>query len=135
MRTAELINLLRSHDRTSLSTKAHLAALDQSRVIHLLGELSNWQLVELRKYHDRQAGPTAPETQQQGSIRGQIRNTLLAIQVVLDSATALANESGTEIGKGAGTGTGFGSFKAETPKASMPAVLLDDKHKDKILER
>ncbi|KAG0264320.1 hypothetical protein BG011_007068 [Mortierella polycephala] len=129
MRTAELINLLRSHDRTSPSTKAHLAALDQSRVIHLLGELSNWQLVELRKYHDRQAGPTAPETQQQGSIRGQIRNTLLAIQVVLDSATALANESETE------TGTGFGSFKAETSKTSMPAVLLDDKHKDKILER
>ncbi|KAF9196510.1 hypothetical protein BGZ50_009511 [Haplosporangium sp. Z 11] len=131
MRTAELINLLRSHDRANPSTKTHLAALDQSRVIHLLGELSNWLLVELRKYYDRQAGPTAPETQQQGSIRGQIRNTLLAIQIVLDSATALTNESETKVGKG--TEIGFGSFKAETSKALMPAVLLDDK--DKILER
>ncbi|KAK3828349.1 MAG: hypothetical protein J3Q66DRAFT_434895 [Benniella sp.] len=84
MRTAELINLLRSHDRSSPAAKAQLASFDPARRLHILGELSNWLLVELQKYLDRQAGPAAVETLEQGSIRSNIRRTLLAIQVLLN---------------------------------------------------
>ncbi|KAF9356524.1 hypothetical protein BGX34_009885 [Mortierella sp. NVP85] len=85
MRTAELINLLRSHDRSSPAAKAQLASFDSARRLHILGELSNWLLVELQKYLDRQAGPAAVETLEQGSIRSNIRRTLQAIQVLLNT--------------------------------------------------
>ncbi|KAF8933691.1 hypothetical protein BGZ58_006192 [Dissophora ornata] len=146
MRTTELINLLRSHDRTSPSTKAHLATLDSARRLHLLGELSNWLLVELQKYHDRQTGPTAIETSQQGSIRSQIRHTLLAIQVLLDtsnSSNGPNNNHGSSAGsRGFRAGNGAHSSEAAAsssvdPNASTlkPAAPLDDKQKEKILER
>ncbi|KAG0217550.1 hypothetical protein B0O80DRAFT_436622 [Mortierella sp. GBAus27b] len=95
MRTIELINLLRSHDRSSPAAKAHIASLDTAKRLHLLGELCNWLLVELQKYRGRQAGPTAVETLEQGSIRSNIRRTLLAIQVLLDG-THTSPESQTE---------------------------------------
>ncbi|KAF8979813.1 hypothetical protein BGZ46_004993 [Entomortierella lignicola] len=120
MHTAELITLLRSHDRTQPNTRIHLAALDSTRRLHLLGELSNWLLAELQKYRDRQAEPTAIETSQQKYIRGQIRHTLLAIQVLLDSSE-IDSKAPEDI-------------KSKNVSSKTPA-LLDDKSKEGILER
>src|SRR5690349_9528447 len=94
MRTAELIALLRSHDRNKPNVRDHLAMLDHTRQLHLIGELSNWLLVELHKYQDRQTGPNDLETLQQGSIHSQIRHTLKAIATVLQSITATTNING-----------------------------------------
>ncbi|KAF9164424.1 hypothetical protein BGX20_000945 [Mortierella sp. AD010] len=118
MHTAELITLLRSHERTHPKTKGHLAALDQARRLHLLGELSNWLLAELQKYRDRQAGPTSLETPQQGSLRSQIRHTLLAIQVLLDNFSS-ESTSPPDVKPGS---------------VSKTSVLLNDKGKEKVLE-
>ncbi|KAF9109713.1 hypothetical protein BGX27_007288 [Mortierella sp. AM989] len=118
MHTAELITLLRSHERTHPKAKNHLATLDQARRLHLLGELSNWLLAELQKYHHRQAGPTALESPQQGSIRSQIRHTLFAIQVLLDSFSSIPIPPSDHQAK----------------STSKTPVLLDDKGKEKVLE-
>ncbi|KAG0003720.1 hypothetical protein BGZ79_000194 [Entomortierella chlamydospora] len=118
MHTAELITLLRSHERTHPKTKGHLAALDQARRLHLLGELSNWLLAELQKYRDRQAGSTSLETPQQGSLRSQIRHTLLAIQVLLDNFSSESTSS-QDVNPGS---------------VSKTPVLLNDKGKEKVLE-
>ncbi|KAG0369229.1 hypothetical protein BC939DRAFT_502373 [Gamsiella multidivaricata] len=145
MRTADLINLLRSQDRSKSSTKVCLTSLEPARRLHLLGELSNWLLVELQKYHDRQAGPAALETLQQGSIRSQIRHTLLAIQVVLDTSDNI-NGSGDGRNQNSNVTNGGSSdaLIATISHSTSPpdpqstsakaALLLDDKHKEKILE-
>ncbi|KAF9967066.1 hypothetical protein BGZ70_000233 [Mortierella alpina] len=119
MRTAELINLLRSKDRTSPAAKAELAALDSTRFLHLLGELSKWLQVDITKYqvHKR------PEYRPQAAIRSQIKQTLLAIYIVLDSAGVVGSGS-------APTGTSL----ASGIRTSKTAIPLDDAQKESILE-
>ncbi|KAF9432862.1 hypothetical protein BGZ76_010222 [Entomortierella beljakovae] len=117
MRTAELIALLRSHDRSHPKTKELLATLDDTRQLHLLGELSNWLLSEIQKYKEKQLDHSTPESPQQGSIRRQIRHTLLAIQVLIDS-TVSVSETSTH----------------ESANTSKP-VVFDEKAKAKVMER
>ncbi|KAG0272447.1 hypothetical protein BGZ95_011810 [Linnemannia exigua] len=139
MRTAELIGLLRSHDRNKPIVRDHLAMLDQTRQLHLLGELSNWLLVELHKYQDRQTGPNDLETLQQGSIHSQIRHTLKAIIAVLQSVTVSAGTNGVN-GRTNGTATTSSSMASTLPidaKKQQPvktALPMDDRAKDKILD-
>ncbi|KAF9280767.1 hypothetical protein BGZ68_007030 [Mortierella alpina] len=119
MRTAELINLLRSKDRTSSVAKAELAALDATRFLHLLGELSKWLQVEVTKYQSHRR----PEYRPQAAIRSQIKQTLFAINMVLDSAG----------------GMGSGPKPTDPPlssdkRTSKTAIPLDDAQKESILE-
>ncbi|KAG0380177.1 hypothetical protein BGX24_009792 [Mortierella sp. AD032] len=139
MRTAELIGLLRSHDRNKPIVRDHLATLDQTRQLHLLGELSNWLLVELHKYQDRQTGPSDLETLQQGSIHSQIRHTLKAIITVLQNATVSTSTNGVN-GKTNGTAaTSSGTTSASPTNAKQQqsvktALPLDDRAREKILD-
>ncbi|KAF8934138.1 hypothetical protein BGZ47_010501 [Haplosporangium gracile] len=137
MRTAELIGLLRSHDRNKPNVRNHLAMLDHTRQLHLLGELSNWLLVELHKYQDRQTGPNDLETLQQGSIHSQIRHTLKAIVTVLQSVTATTNADGRSNVNT--TTTTINTSNGATPTSptdvkKKTAVPLDDRGKEKILD-
>ncbi|KAF9910931.1 hypothetical protein EC991_005105 [Linnemannia zychae] len=139
MRTAELIALLRSHDRNKPIVRDHLATLDHARQLHLLGELSNWLLVELHKYQDRQSGPNDLETLQQGSIHSQIRHTLKAIIAVLQNVAASTDVNGRTNGPTA-TATSS-SMSASSPidtkqqqQTAKKALPLDDRTKEKILD-
>ncbi|KAG0295185.1 hypothetical protein BGZ97_004885, partial [Linnemannia gamsii] len=133
MRTAELIALLRSHDRNKPTVRDHLALFDTTRQSHLLGELSNWLLVELHKYQDRQTGPNDLETLQQGSIHSQIRHTLKAIITVLQSATA--STSTTDANGAITTHNGNGAASTTpTDAKKKTAVPLDDRGREKILD-
>ncbi|CAO3571496.1 unnamed protein product [Mortierella alpina] len=115
MRTAELINLLRSKDRTSPAAKAELAALDPTRFLHLLGELSKWLQVDITKYQNHRR----PEYRPQAAIRSQIKQTLVAINIVLDSAGVVSS------------GPTFSASGVRTAKTAIP---LDDAQKESILE-
>ncbi|KAF9575876.1 hypothetical protein EC968_001259 [Mortierella alpina] len=119
MRTAELINLLRSKDRTSPAAKAELAALDPTRFLHLLGELSKWLQVEVTKFQSNRR----PESRPQAALRSQIKHTLFAINIVLDSAGIMGSgPNPTDPPPSTGTRT----FKT--------AIPLDDAQKESILE-
>ncbi|KAF9936701.1 hypothetical protein BGZ67_002119 [Mortierella alpina] len=119
MRTAELINLLRSKDRTSPAAKEELAALDPARFLHLLGELAKWLQAEVTKYQSHRR----PEYRPQAAIRSQIKQTLFAINIVLDSAGAIGSGSKpTDPSPSSGTRT------------SKTAIPLDDAQKESILE-
>ncbi|KAF9149898.1 hypothetical protein BG015_008289 [Linnemannia schmuckeri] len=137
MRTAELIGLLRSHDRNKPNVREHLAMLDHTRQLHLLGELSNWLLVELHKYQDRQTGPNDLETLQQGSIHSQIRHTLKAIVTVLQSVTATADANSRSNGNTTTAtinGSNGATSTSPTDVKKKTAVPLDDRGKEKILD-
>ncbi|KAG0289419.1 hypothetical protein BGZ96_007016 [Linnemannia gamsii] len=137
MRTAELIALLRSHDRNKLTVRDHLAMFDKTRQLHLLGELSNWLLVELHKYQDRQTGPNDLETLQQGSIHSQIRHTLKAIITVLQIVTATTVTTDAN-GRTSGAITTYNrkgaASNSPTDAKKKTAVPLDDRGKEKILD-
>ncbi|KAF9913919.1 hypothetical protein BX616_009311 [Lobosporangium transversale] len=152
MRTADLIHLLRSHERSLPSTYALLASLGVTRRLHLLGELSNWLLVELQKYHGRQQqqrleidhdrnhhnnkgnsyyastastiSVTPSETPQQRSIRSQIKHTLLGIQILLDTAdeNVTNNNNNNNV-------SSSGNSSNDTLKTLLP---LDEKQKTQI---
>ncbi|KAF9099670.1 hypothetical protein BGX29_006984 [Mortierella sp. GBA35] len=131
MRTAELIALLRSHDRNKPPVREHLASLDSTRQLHLLGELTNWLLVELHKYQDRQGSPKDLETLQQGSIHSQIRHTLQAIITVLHNVTFTSTTNGaTSIS----SGTGASSSPTGVKQVKKTALPLGDRDKEKILD-
>lgn len=134
MRTAELIALLRSHDRNKPNVQDHLAVLDHTRQLHLLGELSNWLLVELHKYQDRQTGPNDLETLQQGSIHSQIRHTLKAIATVLQNVTATTNVNGRSNSTTTTNGSNGAASTSPTDVKTKIAVPLDDRAKEKILD-
>ncbi|KAF9130242.1 hypothetical protein BGW39_003292 [Mortierella sp. 14UC] len=136
MRTAELIALLRSHDRNKPIVRDHLVMLDHTRQLHLLGELSNWLLVELHKYQDRQTGPNDLETLQQGSIHSQIRHTLKAIITFLQNVTGSTAVSGRSNGTSAtATSSNMASSSPpDTKQATKTALPLDDRAKEKILD-
>ncbi|KAH7030103.1 hypothetical protein BKA57DRAFT_478974 [Linnemannia elongata] len=134
MRTAELIALLRSHDRNKPNVRDHLAMLDHTRQLHLLGELANWLLVELHKYQDRQTGPNDLETLQQGSIHSQIRHTLKAIIVVLQSVTATTNVNGRSNDTIITNGSNEAASTSPIDVKKKTAVPLDDRGKEKILD-
>ncbi|KAF9959084.1 hypothetical protein BGZ72_010324 [Mortierella alpina] len=119
MRTAELINLLRSKDRTSPAARAELAALDATRFLHLLGELSKWLQVELTKYQSYRRAEFRP----QAAIRSQIKQTLFAINIVLDSAGDTATGS-----KPTHPPTASGTCTSKT------VIPLNDAQKESILE-
>lgn len=137
MRTAELIALLRSHDRNKPTVRDHLAMFDKTRQLHLLGELSNWLLVELHKYQDRQTGPNDLETLQQGSIHSQIRHTLKAIITVLQIVTATTSTTDAN-GRTSGAITTHNcngaASTSPTDAKKKTAVPLDDRGKEKILD-
>ncbi|KAF9082780.1 hypothetical protein BGX23_012092, partial [Mortierella sp. AD031] len=131
MRTAELIALLRSHDRNKPPVREHLASLDSTRQLHLLGELTNWLLVELHKYQDRQGSPKDLETLQQGSIHSQIRHTLQAIITVLHNVTFTSTTNGTT---SISSGTGASSSLTGVKQVKKTALPLGDRDKEKILD-
>ncbi|KAG9061588.1 hypothetical protein KI688_007167 [Linnemannia hyalina] len=134
MRTAELIALLRSHDRNKPNVREHLAMLDHTRQLHLLGELSNWLLVELHKYQDRQTGPNDLETLQQGSVHSQIRHTLKAIVTVLQSVTTTTNVNGRSTGTTTTISSNGAASTSPADDRKKTAVPLDDRGKGKILD-
>ncbi|KAF9138038.1 hypothetical protein BGX30_009653 [Mortierella sp. GBA39] len=134
MRTAELIALLRSHDRNKPNVREHLAMLDHARQLHLLGELSNWLLVELHKYQDRQTGPNDLETLQQGSIHSHIRHTLKAIVTVLQSVTTATNVNGRSTGTTTTVSSNGAASTSPIDDKKKTAVPLDDGGKEKILD-
>lgn len=108
--------------------------LDHTRQLHLIGELSNWLLVELHKYQDRQTGPNDLETLQQGSIHSQIRHTLKAIATVLQSITATTNINGrSSITTTTTNGSNGAAATSPTDVNKKTAVPLDDRGKEKIL--
>ncbi|KAF9932283.1 hypothetical protein FBU30_008578 [Linnemannia zychae] len=131
MRTAELIGLLRSQDRNKPVVSDHLAQLDNTRQLHLLGELSNWLLVELHKYQDRQTGLNDLETLQQGSIHSQIRHTLKAILTIIQSITISTTNANSGNSEYAASVTPVSTKHSQKQKTVLP---LDDRDKERILD-
>ncbi|KAG0209004.1 hypothetical protein BGX28_000188 [Mortierella sp. GBA30] len=129
MRTAELINLLRSKERTSSEAKTQLATLDNARFLHLLGELSKWLLAEVTKYQALQYHTMRAESRPQTSVRSQIKQTFMAINALLDSTTTPTGHSTSD--RRSMTAR---SRSPSEPRETRTVIPLDGAQKEIILE-
>ncbi|KAF9586270.1 hypothetical protein BGW38_007674 [Lunasporangiospora selenospora] len=154
MRTAELINHLRSRNRNSHLIKVQLEKLDSARQIHLIGELTNWLAADLRRYRShlqivqdttphtngvqkKQAGDTpfpnpanrSSMTTQLESLQSQIRQSLLAILIILDGSGFRDHGNQNVDSHGAPI-----RDMIQSGSSNPKAVVMDSKDKMRILK-